>query len=195
MVDRSYVVAFGPTSMATSTSVSPAAVERSGSRRAQSQSQSTPSRSQSTRTKPAAAASSPASANHRSSSSRHRGIDEILPQADYETSNVADAARGSSSKEPRPESGRSASAHQRSNSRYASSNIPSMPASNGGPAPLVVPGETKHKTSGKSRTTIPAQTGNWVLGKTIGAGSMGKVKLARRVEGGEQVSILSQCVL
>jgi hypothetical protein len=180
--------------MATSASVSPAAVERSGSRRAQSQSQSTPSRSQSTRTKPAAATGSPASANHRTSSSRHRGIDEILPQADYETSNVADATRGSSSKDPRAESGRSASAHQRSTSRYTS-NMPSLPASNGGPAPLVVPGETKHKTSGKSRTTIPAQTGNWVLGKTIGAGSMGKVKLARRVEGGEQVRILSRCAV
>lgn len=42
--------------------------------------------------------------------------------------------------------------------------------------------------SGKSRTTIPAATGNWILGKTIGAGSMGKVKLARKAEGGEQVS-------
>lgn len=180
--------------MATSASVSPAAVERSGSRRAQSQSQSqsAPSRSQSTRTKPAAGTASPENANqasHRTSSSRHRGIDEVLPQADYETSNVADAERGTSSKEHRAESGRSVSAHQRTASRYASN----MPASNGGPAPLVVPGESKHKTSGKSRTTIPAQTGNWVLGKTIGAGSMGKVKLARRVEGGEQVRISSRC--
>lgn len=44
--------------------------------------------------------------------------------------------------------------------------------------------------SGKSRTTIPAATGNWILGKTIGAGSMGKVKLARKAEGGEQVSYM-----
>lgn len=56
---------------------------------------------------------------------------------------------------------------------------------------MVVPVESRHtgRSSGKSRTTIPAQTGNWVLGKTIGAGSMGKVKLARRVEGGEQVAV------
>ena len=58
---------------------------------------------------------------------------------------------------------------------------------------MVTPQESRHGgpgKSGKSRTTIPAQTGNWILGKTIGAGSMGKVKLARRAEGGEQVFIL-----
>lgn len=60
-------------------------------------------------------------------------------------------------------------------------------ANGGGPAPVVTPVETRQGRSSKSRTTIPAQTGDWVLGKTIGAGSMGKVKLARRAEGGEQV--------
>ena len=67
--------------------------------------------------------------------------------------------------------------------------MPSHAANSGGPAPVVTAIESKHKSSSKSRTTIPAQTGNWVLGKTIGAGSMGKVKLARRAEGGEQVRI------
>jgi hypothetical protein len=64
-------------------------------------------------------------------------------------------------------------------------------ANGGGPAPVITPTESRHtgRGSGKSRTTIPAPTGDWVLGKTIGAGSMGKVKLARRVEGGEQVII------
>ncbi|KAF8867339.1 Pkinase-domain-containing protein [Acephala macrosclerotiorum] len=63
-------------------------------------------------------------------------------------------------------------------------------ANGGGPAPVITPQESRHsgKTS-KSRTTIPASTGNWVLGKTIGAGSMGKVKLARKIEGGEQVAV------
>ena len=42
--------------------------------------------------------------------------------------------------------------------------------------------------SNKRRTTITAQTGQWALGKTIGAGSMGKVKLAKNLETGEQVS-------
>ena len=39
----------------------------------------------------------------------------------------------------------------------------------------------------KRRTQVTAQTGVWALGKTIGAGSMGKVKLAKNVETGEQV--------
>ena len=41
----------------------------------------------------------------------------------------------------------------------------------------------------KKRTTIGAQTGQWSLGKTIGAGSMGKVKLAKNLETGEQVAV------
>ena len=36
---------------------------------------------------------------------------------------------------------------------------------------------------------IGAPTGQWALGKTIGAGSMGKVKLARNNETGEQVCL------
>ncbi|KAL5612410.1 hypothetical protein BROUX41_000063 [Berkeleyomyces rouxiae] len=40
----------------------------------------------------------------------------------------------------------------------------------------------------KSRTSIPTASGKWILGKTIGAGSMGKVKLARKEDGGEQVA-------
>lgn len=38
-----------------------------------------------------------------------------------------------------------------------------------------------------TRTSIPTQSGKWILGKTIGAGSMGKVKLARKEDGSEQV--------
>lgn len=189
--------------MATAASVPPTAIDRSGSRR--SQPQSTPSRSQSTRTR-APAASAPASsaqatqAYHRSSSSRHRAGEEAPSADDSDTLNVTETlTRRSSSRDPsaasRTDPGRGASAHQRTSSRY-SSNMPSHAANSGGPAPVVVPTESKHKSSGKSRTTIPAQTGNWVLGKTIGAGSMGKVKLARRVEGGEQVCTLScNCAL
>jgi hypothetical protein len=40
-----------------------------------------------------------------------------------------------------------------------------------------------------TRTSIPTQSGKWILGKTIGAGSMGKVKLARKEDGTEQVSL------
>lgn len=41
----------------------------------------------------------------------------------------------------------------------------------------------------KKRHTISTPSGQWVLGKTIGAGSMGKVKLAKNLESGEQVAI------
>jgi len=42
---------------------------------------------------------------------------------------------------------------------------------------------------GRRRTSITTQTGTWSLGKTIGQGSMGKVKLANNMETGEQAAI------
>lgn len=181
--------------MATTTSVSPT-VERSSSRRHQSS--SAPTRSHSTRTKTTVPPPSPSRTqsthhHHRSSSSRHGAVQEVLPNANYETSNVAHTSRRSSSKDrplpPRTESSKSASHHRPSHSRH-STEMTTSATNGGGPAPVVTPQESRHSgRSGKSRTTIPAATGNWVLGKTIGAGSMGKVKLARRVEGGEQVNI------
>ncbi|EXJ82060.1 CAMK/CAMKL/KIN1 protein kinase [Capronia coronata CBS 617.96] len=42
---------------------------------------------------------------------------------------------------------------------------------------------------GRRRTSITAQTGTWTLGKTIGQGSMGKVKLAKNIETGETAAI------
>ncbi|TVY71318.1 Protein kinase kin1 [Lachnellula suecica] len=179
--------------MATTTSaVSPSTVERNASRRTQSS--STSSRSQSTRTKPAVPPSPHRThSSHHRTSSRHGAVEEILPQANYETSNVAQAHRRSSSKDrpSRTDSSRSASGHHhRSHHSRHPSDMSTAVANGGGPAPVVTPQESRTSgRSGKSRTTIPAQTGNWVLGKTIGAGSMGKVKLARRPEGGEQVAV------
>lgn len=46
--------------------------------------------------------------------------------------------------------------------------------------------ETLHAP--RRRTTVEAKSGVWELGKTIGAGSMGKVKLARHRDTHEQVS-------
>lgn len=64
------------------------------------------------------------------------------------------------------------------------------PASHGVPdaraAVASAAGAQKH---GRSRTTIPTQSGKWILGKTIGAGSMGKVKLAKKEDSNEQVCI------
>ncbi|KAJ6259459.1 hypothetical protein Dda_5096 [Drechslerella dactyloides] len=39
------------------------------------------------------------------------------------------------------------------------------------------------------KTTLQGVTGTWVLGKTIGAGSMGKVKIARKSDGSEQCAV------
>lgn len=55
-------------------------------------------------------------------------------------------------------------------------------------ADAAAPGPTTRK-----RTEIDAQTGKWSLGKTIGAGSMGKVKLAKNLESGEQVGFSQGC--
>lgn len=163
-------------------------LDRAASRRnSHHQPSSTPSRSQSTRVRSAVPSPiSPQRTNsevHRANS-RHKPVEEILPHPNYETSNVAQTSRRSSRDDPN----RTASTHHRSghHSRY---NSEMSTANGGGPAPVVTPQvEARQSGKGKSRTTIPAQTGNWILGKTIGAGSMGKVKLARRAEGGEQVS-------
>ncbi|KAI5808983.1 kinase-like domain-containing protein [Peziza echinospora] len=46
-----------------------------------------------------------------------------------------------------------------------------------------------HNPPRQRKTTIHGATGTWVLGKTIGAGSMGKVKLAKKQDGTEQVAV------
>ncbi|KAF8474695.1 hypothetical protein BDZ91DRAFT_650585 [Kalaharituber pfeilii] len=46
-----------------------------------------------------------------------------------------------------------------------------------------------HNPPRQRKTTIHGATGTWVLGKTVGAGSMGKVKLAKRQDGSEQVAV------
>ena len=77
-------------------------------------------------------------------------------------------------------------------------------ANNASPAPVPhgVPdaraaGATAAATAkhGRSRTTIPTQSGKWILGKTIGAGSMGKVKLAKKEDSNEQVRSPSLAVI
>ena len=50
------------------------------------------------------------------------------------------------------------------------------------------PAMTSHVSQGRRRTSITTSTGSWLLGKTIGQGSMGKVKLAKNLETGEQAS-------
>ncbi|OBT69415.1 CAMK/CAMKL/KIN1 protein kinase [Pseudogymnoascus sp. 23342-1-I1] len=166
--------------------------EVQGSSRRDSQSYSNPSRTQSTRSRPSAAVPSPVRAHSSSSRPTSRRVDEILPQQDYETTNVAQSSRKRSTdrtNHTRTESTRSG--HTRSSSRHHPTDMTGAAgsSSSAGPAPVVVPMEQKGTRQGRSRTVIPAQTGNWILGKTIGSGSMGKVKLARRVEGQEEVAV------
>jgi len=132
-----------------------------------------------------------------------------VARRDYETINVARPAssRRSSSRDrsytaappKRPESTRDTrrtSARPGSRSRNdsqmsatgnavptrASGVVQTPSGTRGHMAETAVPGPTTRK-----RTEIDAQTGKWSLGKTIGAGSMGKVKLAKNLETGEQV--------
>ncbi|KAI5257234.1 Pkinase-domain-containing protein [Aureobasidium subglaciale] len=102
---------------------------------------------------------------------------------DYERSNVAhqsSATRQRADAPTRSDSTRNTAPP--SQSRYHSQDLASS-ASNGTHAAPAA------GTNLRRRTTIDATTGHWDLGKTIGAGSMGKVKLARNKETGEQVAV------
>ncbi|KAK8069758.1 hypothetical protein PG994_006374 [Apiospora phragmitis] len=150
--------------------------------------------------------------HHHSHHSRHtsnssaRPVQDILPQHDYEQSNVAQHSKRPSSKDRRPPTSRSSDpkgVHRRSSTRSNNSAHrnnhtdmagPTAVANNGGPAavPPVMQAAADARASGSkqrtTRTSIPTQSGKWILGKTIGAGSMGKVKLARKEDGTEQVA-------
>ncbi|KFA50921.1 hypothetical protein S40293_02435 [Stachybotrys chartarum IBT 40293] len=151
--------------------------------------------------------------HHRnSSSSSARPLQEVLPQDDHETSHLASYHKRSSSRDRPPSTSRvtdTSRSHRRSASIRSGqqhqrhpSNPPDMApptaaptARNGSPtgaAHGVADAPHSHASSAskpnKSRTTIPTPTGKWILGKTIGAGSMGKVKLARKEDGTEQVA-------
>lgn len=205
-----------PTTMSTAISSPPESAHPSSSR---APSYALPSRSQSTRSRPstsAAPATLPplphrAASHHqgsRQASSSGRPAHDILPHEEYanETTNVAAArqqSKRSDSRDRPPTASRteSASQPQRRNSQRSangrSNGQPDMAtsANNPGPAPVShgssAAGAQKH---GRSRTTIPTQSGKWILGKTIGAGSMGKVKLAKKEDSNEQVSHPKPCL-
>ena len=141
-----------------------------------------------------------------------------VSRRDYETTNVArpPSSRRSSSRDRnsetrqhhhRSDSGR---AHHRTSSRHAANRnstdmaAPQTVVANGGSTPVAPsptaarsdrPSSSGHPSQGRRRTTITAQTGQWALGKTIGQGSMGKVKLAKNMESGETVGPISNCNL
>ena len=167
-----------------------------------------PHRSQSTTTRPITQPQPPSSPHRSASQSQSHARPPHSPHAhlanvarrDFEQSNIASStSRRSSSRDgthngpPTPRTTDSTRSTHRSSraghSRYASdaSTAPAMPINgvatdHARPAPAVPPP--------KRRTTISApNTGQWSLGKTIGAGSMGKVKLAKSATTGEQVSL------
>jgi serine/threonine protein kinase KIN1/2 len=125
-----------------------------------------------------------------------------VAQRDFETTNVArpSSSRRSSSRDGqfdyRSDAPRS---QQRTSSRPGSSrNSTDMSGAvtvvNGEPTSTPQPPTyterppaSSQPSSGRRRTSVTTSTGTWLLGKTIGQGSMGKVKLAKNLETGEQV--------
>ncbi|KAF2706541.1 serine/threonine protein kinase-like protein Kin1 [Pleomassaria siparia CBS 279.74] len=189
-------------SAATAPTTSPAAVVRSTSTslrpQAYGSSSDRPHRSQSSST------TRPSTHSHSHSHSHSQTHARPAPQQanlanvarrDYEQSNVASSpsSRRSSSRDGAPASSRIEST-RRGHARYASdaSTTSTMPingvaadSARSGAAATVAAASTP-----KRRTTISAPaTGQWSLGKTIGAGSMGKVKLAKSATTGEQVAV------
>lgn len=196
------------------TSTAAPTLMRSSSRRQQSYSAPTnerPHRSSSNATRPPTTpntnpriAPQPHSTDRPNSSAQQAQLANVV-RRDYETTNVArpPSSRRSSSRErsyaaPPPKRTDSTRDTRRQSgnpghSRTSSHVSPAVQVANGASSttPIRVPPTDPAAQSGgataKRRTTIPAQTGQWSLGKTIGAGSMGKVKLATNLESREQV--------
>ncbi|KAK5937941.1 Serine/threonine-protein kinase [Knufia obscura] len=167
-----------------------------------------PSRTQSTRHRPTG------STHNRSSSRSHEqdaasvqsgqsNLNNVARQ-DYERVNLArSSSQRRSSRDGRSayeeETSRHTRTSSRPNSRRNSQDFTVAPrsATNGASAPpqppaAPVPAPMAHPNyaqMGRRRTSITTQTGTWQLGKTIGQGSMGKVKVARNAETGETVAI------
>ncbi|KAL9031132.1 MAG: hypothetical protein Q9196_000808 [Gyalolechia fulgens] len=200
----------------TAASTAPPALMRSSSRRQQSYSAPANERvhrSSSNATKPPATpvtiprtAPQPQSSDRPSSSAQQAQLANVA-RRDYETTNVArpPSSRRSSSRErsyaalpPKRTDSTRDTRRQSGNpahSRTGSHASPAVAAANGASSttpsrtPAADPAAQGSSGAVKRRTTIPAQTGQWSLGKTIGAGSMGKVKLAKNLETGEQVAV------
>ena len=202
--------------MSTGSTASPAVV-RSASRRQPPTSYNPPAQDRPQRTLSSSSKPTTSSSGlHRSTSQSQRLTPASPPSTalegvakrDYENTNLArppTSTHRSSSRDQhvemapkRSESHRdsrrpsSRPGHSRNSSRISDAatltNDPALQAP--ATARPVDSGNTSGSTGpAKRRTTIGAQTGEWSLGKTIGAGSMGKVKLAKNLETGEQVAV------
>ena len=200
----------------TTSSASPTAVRSHSSSRNQTSysppSANQPTRTQSTTTKPTSSSrhshrSGSRSYPHDAPPTANQAALANVARRDFETANVArpSSSRRSSSRDGQPEyPSETSQSHHRTSSRPGSarnstdlSNAPTM-VPNGGSTPVqptasTIPSDRQatstHPAVGRRRTSITTTTGTWLLGKTIGQGSMGKVKLAKNIETGEQVSL------
>lgn len=146
--------------------------------------------------------SQPATSTHSRSTSGAQPQLVNVARRDFEQSNLAKASSSSRRSESRdrpsgPAPGRSDSTRNgTTSSRHGhtrhNSDAPvpvAAPPTNGTPSDNMSRQTTNTMPqTARRRTTIDATTGHWELGKTIGAGSMGKVKLARNKETHETVS-------
>jgi hypothetical protein len=196
-------------------SASPTVVRSQSSSRSQTASYGTPPTSQPSRTR--STNQRPPSSSHHSHRSGSRTHAHDTPpianssalaqvaQRDFETTNVArPSSSRRSSRDGRPEHtetsrGSRPRATSRPSSRRNSADLSTAPTVVAGepqttahsrPSAHAEPSSTStHPTAGRRRTSITTLTGTWQLGKTIGQGSMGKVKLAKNNDTGEQVAI------
>ncbi|KAF2401110.1 Pkinase-domain-containing protein [Trichodelitschia bisporula] len=171
-----------------------------------------PHRAQSTSTRPGAPPASPRrsasqsqSQSHRPSSSQQAALANVA-RRDFEQSNLPQVPPPPSGGQRSPSRDRTAypartdslrnHSHHRTSSRPEQTRYAPMdsavvpPAPTNGVAAEASPRPAPSSSSQpRRRTTLTAPSGTWSLGKTIGAGSMGKVKLAKNLETGEQVAI------
>jgi hypothetical protein len=151
--------------------------------------------------------SNPHSHAHRPSADQPGNLTHVA-RRDFEQSNVAQIPRRSVSRDgnaanpqypARTDSTRARAGHggeRRYASIDASTTHPAAPTNGAVPehsSSRAHPSSSGHpSTTQRKRTYVTCSTGTWVLGKTIGQGSMGKVKLAKNQETGEQVGHLSR---
>ncbi len=201
--------------MATATSSAAPTVVRSSSTRA-SGNTDIPLRHRSTapRPTPSSHRSSSRSHTHDPPPISNQAALANVARRDHETTNVArrPSSRRSSSRDGGSDGGQqyhpeSTPTHHRERSRPGSSRNStdmsrgSTVVANGGSVPSQAPASSVtserppssiNPSMGRRRTSITTTTGTWSLGKTIGQGSMGKVKLAKNAETGEQVCQIRQ---
>ncbi|KAH8697354.1 hypothetical protein BGW36DRAFT_397097 [Talaromyces proteolyticus] len=175
------------------------------------QSSDLPHRARSTTNRPPSSSSSHSHSRHHSSS-RPQSYDRRPPPSyvpstiarrDFENPNLArppssrrESSRDRSQERPppayRPDSVRAPQHHHRTSSRSRRDSVKMVGTTVDAKAAVAEQSAQAYAANSlqpKRRTMIPTPTGQWALGKTIGAGSMGKVKIARNMETGEQVAV------